>query len=98
MTTEEKVTFLIEGFNNFHNAIAFSSTNNSHIPFRVIITTHDHNASSHTIKIDDSNEINEILHHFEKELSKTYNIDFKEVDVRLSKNFGGFMFIQYLTI
>ena len=70
MTTEEKVTFLIEGFNNFHNAIAFSSTNNSHIPFRVIITTHDHNASSHTIKIDDSNEINEILHHFEKELSK----------------------------
>ncbi len=98
MTTEEKVTFLIEGFNNFHNAIAFSSTNYSHIPFRVIITTPNHNASSHTIKLEVGEEINEILHYFEKELSDKYKLEYSEVDVRISKNLPCYMFIQYLTI
>jgi wyosine [tRNA(Phe)-imidazoG37] synthetase (radical SAM superfamily) len=98
MTTSEKVIFLIEGFNNFHNAIAYTSNNNSHIPFRVIITSPDHNASSHTIEIENDNELNEILVHFEKKLSKNYKLEYKEVDVRFSKDSRGYMFFQYLTV
>ena len=98
MTTLEKVDFLIEGFNNFHNAIAYTSTDNSHIPFRFIITSPNHNASSHTVKIENDYELNGVLHYFETKLSKDYTLEFSKVDVRLVKNGSGYLFIQYLTV
>ena len=98
MTTVEKVDFLIEGFNNFHNAIAYISTDNSHIPFRFIITSPDHNASIHTVKIENDHELNEVLYYFENKLSKDYVLEFSEVDVRLVKDSSGYLFIQYLTV
>lgn len=98
MTTEEKVDFLIEGFNNFHNAIGYSSTNSSHIPFRTIVTTPNHNASQHTVKIENDHELSEVLYYFETRLSKDYSLNFTEVDVRIFKNSSGYLFIQYLTV
>lgn len=98
MSIQDKVNTLLQGFNTFHNAINYISSSDSHVPFRIIITTPNHDASNHTVKVDNDSELQELLSAFKEEISKNNIINSEIVDKRLFKSSSCHVFIQYLTV
>lgn len=94
MTTQDKVITLTKIFNTF-DKITLSKPLSR---VRFVITTHQHETDNNsTVKVKDTNEINDVITEFIKKVGLK-PLEFIIEDGRLSKSMGGYIIIQLLDI
>lgn len=93
MNTLQKVKILTDVYKRFDQQIV----KNPPSRIRFVISTHKLTDNDETIDVKSSDEINEIISEFNSQL-KLKPLDYYIEDVRLTKNSGGYLFIQLLNI
>lgn len=93
MNTLQKVKILTDVYKRFDQQIVKNPLSR----IRFVISTHKLTDNDETIDVKSSDEINEIISEFNSQL-KLKPLDYYIEDVRLTKNSGGYLFIQLLNI
>ncbi|RKS93738.1 hypothetical protein BC952_1579 [Flavobacterium limicola] len=93
MTTQDKVNTLVKIYSTFDKNILSKSLSR----VRFVITTHQHETDNNTVKIKDTDEINDVITEFNEQVGLK-PLGFVIEDARLLKSMGGYIIIQLLDI
>ena len=99
LNIDEKTKFLVDGFIERHSKINnknYVIDNMPILPFRFICTSPNHHTGESTVKIQDTEEMEQIIEDFKRELYSKYDLLCDLEDVRFFKQGNGYLSIQYL--